>query len=141
MKKNILFTFSFFVLIYLNSTAQNTQTGNTSNHPKQGCLFLSESFSSLDSALEEIDNTRFSFQDTYYPNSTNITKAFYYACEKKDEHLISSILLISTVDKNLIFKDVSKETWNKFKKAKSADKFFKKNIKNKYKTALNENID
>ena len=136
--KTCLFSIAFSLLIPLLCKSQNPDTLSTKSQSRQGCLFISDSFKSLSSAIDEIDNTSFTFYDTYYPKSGKIIEASFYACEKKDGHLISSLLIIKTAEKNYILRNVQKNIWGNLRKAKSADTYCIKNIKDKYKNVLNE---
>lgn len=115
---------------------ENTNKGAITNQSKQGCLFISDSFDSINSALNEIDNTTFTFHDIYYPESMKINKILFYACEKKDGHLLSSLIIIRTSEKDYILQNVPKSVWSDFRKAKSPDLYFEKNVKDKYKNIL-----
>lgn len=136
--KTCLFSISFSLLIPLFCKSQNPDTLATKNQSRQGCLFISDSFKSFSSAMDEIDNTSFTFYDTYYPKSGKIVEASFYACEKKDGHLILSLLIIKTAEKNYILRNVQKNMWWNLRKAKSTDNYFIKNIKDKYQNVLNE---
>ena len=88
--------------------------------------------------MAEIDNTSFTFYDFYYPKSNIILETSFYACEKKDGHLSSSLLIIKTKTQNYIFKNVPKKSWLILRKAKSVDKYLEEDIKNKYENILTE---
>ena len=118
--------------------SQNINGNSTETISKQGCLFLSDSFSDFDSAMLEIENTRFSFTDTYYPSSKNISETEFYGCEKRDGHMSLSLLIVKTNNANYIFRNVPKTVWINFRKSKSADFFFQKNIIKKYENVLHQ---
>jgi hypothetical protein len=120
-----------------NVEKENTNNNSAQKQSKQGCLFISDSFNSISSALDEIDNTSFTFHDIYYPESMKISKALFYACEKKDGHMSLSLMILKTGDKDYILRNVPKNIWNDFRKAKSTDLYFEKNVKDKYKNILN----
>jgi hypothetical protein len=44
---------------------------------------------------------------------------------------------LKTGDKDYILRNVPKNIWNDFRKAKSTDLYFEKNVKDKYKNILN----
>ena len=120
-----------------NIKTKNADDDSVKKQWRQGCLFVNDSFQSISSAQDEIDNTSFTFQDTFYPESMNISEASFYACEKKDGHMSLSLMIVKTTAKNYIFKNVPKNIWNRFKKTKSAEEYFEKNIKNMYANVLN----
>ena len=136
--KAFTLTFILFLFIFTNCQSQNSDTNSIKNHTKQGCLFVSDSFTSINSALDEIDNTSFTFRDTYYPKSTKILETSFYACEKKDGHMSLSLLIIKTKDKSYIFRNVPKNVWGGLRKAKSIDSYLKVKVQNKYENVLKE---
>jgi hypothetical protein len=137
MKKYILLL-TMLICYSVVCRSQNINGHSTETIIKQGCLFLSDSFSDFDSAMLEIENTRFSFIDTYYPISKNISGTEFYGCEKKDGHMSLSLLIVKTKNANYIFRNVSKTVWINFRKSKSADIFFHRNIMKKYENVLHQ---
>lgn len=128
----------FFYLLFLNCKSQEYEGNSSKNNIKQGCLFVSHYFDNFDTAIEEIANSSFTLYETYYPISKNLLNMSFYAYEKSDSHLILSLLIIKTNDKNYIFRDVKKSTWKRLKKAKKIDNYWQENINKKYKNVLSE---
>jgi hypothetical protein len=97
------------------------------------CTDFPTNFSSYNVIKETIEQTSFPFYDSVDTSkSTWIKKAEFYSCNN-----VTGFLILSTKNKEYIFKDVPIEIWYNFKKAPSYGSYYHKFIRNKYFFYLN----
>lgn len=115
MKKLIYFVASLFII-----------SCNSKN-----CDEISSQFNSYEQAINEIQNSRFEFQDATSKNSSWIKDANYYSCDMK-----TGFLIIETSKQEYIHKDVPIKVWEEFNNSSSLGKYYNQNIKNRFQLYL-----
>lgn len=100
---------------------------------QKNCNQISTKFSSYESALKIIKNSKFSISEKCYTSKSSwINNIEYFSC---DGH--TGFLLLKTKSRTYIYSNVPISIWNSFKKAKSFGKYYNQNIKEKYSLILN----